>query len=165
MKQYIVSEEEECLLKSIKIVNIPKLSKFLNEKEYLERKLVMKIEEISILTIFNRLVFVGIKGNKDNYVNVSIIKWAMGRRDYNLLFHIPSPLSVLKMQSEGKRVITMFLQKEELETHHVAMLSYMEGMQLHKRDSFEFLLHDIKHMELFYDPKIHLEQVWYSNHT
>lgn len=42
---------------------------------------------------------------------------------------------------------------------HTAKLTYMAGAPDHSRDSFEFLVHDCKHMENFHDPTIHTEQV------
>jgi hypothetical protein len=70
-----------------------------------------------------------------------------------------SPMEVLRMQSNGTRVVTMFTTKEELSTMHISPLYYMEGMQNHAKDPLEFLIHDLKHMENFVDCNCHREQV------
>eukprot|EP01041_Mallomonas_annulata_P005246 gene5246-10496_t len=154
----IVPLEEEESLQSIILNNLPGLTEAMDEP-YLRRKLSLPVENLTVLSIFNRLGFVGIKANKANYVNNSMVQWAKGCRPYILLHYIPSPMEVLRMQASGRRVVTMFLRRSELCTTHMARLHYMEGAQLHSRDALEFLLHDIKHMEHFIDNDIHLEQV------
>jgi hypothetical protein len=117
------------------------------------------IINVTVLSIFDQLRLSGIKKNTGDYVNRSIVCWAYGLRPFHLMFRIPSPLEVLLQQADGKRVITMFSSKKDLERKHVAMLYYMDGMQNHAKDSLEFLLHDMKHMEHFTDASIHNEQV------
>jgi hypothetical protein len=75
------------------------------------------------------------------------------------LIVICSPMEVLRMQSSGTRVVTLFTTRKELSSMHISQLYYMEGMQNHAKDPLEFLLHDLKHMENFVDPNCHLEQV------
>lgn len=118
-----------------------------------------RFSRITILSIFDNLQLRGIKKNADNYVNKCLVSWAYGQRPCLLMFRVPSPLEVLQQQSEGSRVITMFLTKKQLGTRHTAMLYYMAGMQNHSKDSLEFLLHDMKHMENFIDSSTHNEQV------
>eukprot|EP00602_Paraphysomonas_sp_CaronLab_P005947 CAMPEP_0185035098 /NCGR_PEP_ID=MMETSP1103-20130426/25846_1 /TAXON_ID=36769 /ORGANISM="Paraphysomonas bandaiensis, Strain Caron Lab Isolate" /LENGTH=296 /DNA_ID=CAMNT_0027572023 /DNA_START=308 /DNA_END=1198 /DNA_ORIENTATION=+ len=76
-----------------------------------------------------------------------------------LMTEIPTPMEVLRMQADGNRVVTMFTSVEQLSTCHVAKLQYMAGDQLHSRDPFEFLVHDIKHMYHFKDQATYDEQV------
>jgi hypothetical protein len=152
---------------SARISSIPGLLDILG-KEYLIKKIgkggdpkfcADDIINVSVLSIFDQLQLSGIKKNTGDYVNRSIVCWAYGLRPFYLMFRIPSPLEVLVQQAEGKRVITMFTSKKDLERKHIAMLYYMDGMQNHKKDSLEFLLHDMKHMEHFTDASIHYEQV------
>lgn len=117
------------------------------------------ITSVTVLSIFDQLQLSGIKKNTGDYVNRSIVCWAYGLRPFHLMFRIPSPLEVLLQQADGKRVITMFITMKDLERKHIAMLYYMDGMQNHAKDSLEFLLHDMKHMEHFTDVSIHYEQV------
>ena len=117
------------------------------------------ITNVTVLSIFDQLQLSGIKKNTGDYVNRSIVCWSYGLRPFHLMFRIPSPLEVLLQQADGKRVITMFITMKDLERKHIAMLYYMDGMQNHAKDSLEFLLHDMKHMEHFTDVSIHYEQV------
>jgi hypothetical protein len=152
---------------SARISYIPGLLDILG-KEYLIKKIgkggdpkfcADDIIIITVLSIFDQLQLSGIKKNTGDYVNRSIVCWAYGLRPFYLMFRIPSPLEVLLQQADGKRVITMFTTKKDLERKHIAMLYYMDGMQNHAKDSLEFLLHDMKHMEHFTDASIHYEQV------
>jgi hypothetical protein len=114
---------------------------------------------ISVIQIVNELQFKGIKHNATNFVNTCLVFWAMGLRPIQLMFHIPSPLSVLKQQASGQRVLTMFVSLSELGSSHLSPLAYMEGGLEHSRDALEFFVHDCKHMEHFACPDIHKEQV------
>lgn len=152
---------------SARISSIPGLLDILG-KEYLIKKIGKRgdpkfcaddIINVTVLSIFDQLQLSGIKKNTGDYVNRSIVCWAFGLRPFHLMFRIPSPLEVLVQQADGKRVVTMFTTKKDLERKHVAMLYYMDGMQNHAKDSLEFLLHDMKHMEHFTDASIHYEQV------
>jgi hypothetical protein len=152
---------------SIEISSVPGLLDILDESYVTKR--IMKvytnsldedgIPKVTVLSIFDGLQLRGIKNNADDYVNRCVVNWAYGFRPCCLMFRIPSPLEVLIQQSNGSRVITLFLTRQELEKKHVSMLYYMDGMQNHAKDSFEFLLHDMKHMENFKDTSIHNEQI------
>lgn len=80
-------------------------------------------------------------------------------RPFKLMFTIPSPMDVLRQQATGARVLTLFRTHNELSTTHKAMLYYMDGMQNHQKDSLEFLIHDMTHMEHYINDDIFLEQV------
>ena len=152
---------------STKISSIPGLLEILGV-EYLIKRMgkgcgaklsADDITNVTVLSIFDQLQLSGIKKNAGDYVNRSIVCWSYGLRPFHLMFRIPSPLEVLLQQADGKRVITMFITMKDLERKHIAMLYYMDGMQNHAKDSLEFLLHDMKHMEHFTDDSIHYEQV------
>ena len=146
---------------SVNVSSIPGLLDILG-RDYLMKKIGKGcdgITDVTVLSIFDQLQLSGIKKNTGDYVNRSIVCWAYDLSPFHLMFRIPSPLEVLLQQADGKRVITMFITKKELERKHIAMLYYMDGMQNHAKDSLEFLLHDMKHMEHFTDASIHNEQV------
>lgn len=114
---------------------------------------------VTVMEVFHTLRLSNIKHNGDNYINRSLVCWAQGLRDFVLLHHIPSPMTVLTQQACGKRVVTLFTTLHNLARSHCSPLTYMAGMQNHARDPLEFLLHDLKHMENFADPSIRAEQV------
>lgn len=149
-------ETEE--LKSSTIGNIPYITDLLSIT-YLAKHFGENFQSTKIISIFNQKQLCGIKKNSENFVNKSLVHWALGHRPFNLITHIPSPMEVLRMQSRGTRVITSFIREHELLTHHVAKLTYMDDNKIHARDAFEFLVHDMKHMEIFIDDNIFLEQV------
>lgn len=143
--------------RSMRIQDMPLLLSLLNE-DYVRHKCGGSLEDVSVIDLFARFQFVGIR-NKDNYINNCLVNWALGRRPCVLLFRIPSPMEVLRMQSRGTRVVTLFTTRQELSSMHVAPLYYMEGSQNHAKDPLEFLIHDLKHMENFVDPACFREQV------
>ena len=145
--------------KSIEIKRIPGLLDLLNPI-YLQKKLnCIDVENITIISFYNNYRFTGIKKNINDYINKNLVSWACGKQPFVLMFTIPTPYEVLQQQANKKRVVTMFITYEKLSKCHQAMLYYMDGMHNHEKDSFEFLLHDIKHMDNFMDSNIHLEQV------
>ncbi|EKX45433.1 hypothetical protein GUITHDRAFT_108701 [Guillardia theta CCMP2712] len=119
-------------------------------------------EELTVLDILSTLKLDGIKKNKDNLANRSLVCWLLAARPFVLMFRIPSPIEVLKMQARGERVVTMLTSEEELSSKHTAPLRYMEGEKLHSRDALEFLVHDLAHMEKFVDKEVYEEQ-WDSS--
>lgn len=147
----------ECYF-STKLTNIPHILDLLSD-QYLGKLFGINYGDISVVQIFATVRFTGIKKNIDDFVNVSIVNWALNRRPYILMTDIPTPLQVLRMQSSGQRVATAFLTEKELSSHHIAKLHYMEGHQNHSKDAFEFFIHDLKHMENFVDPNIYQEQI------
>lgn len=152
---------------SIKISEVPGLSailgaNYLNKRFGVKHGNIVDVDEVSMITVlsvFDCLQLRGIKNNTEDYINKCIVHWAYGLRPCRLMFRVPTPMEVLRQQAQSSRVITMFIKREELEKRHTAMLYYMDGMQNHAKDSFEFLTHDMKHMENFIDPRIHDEQV------
>ncbi|RYG96020.1 hypothetical protein EON65_55045 [archaeon] len=113
---------------------------------------------LTIMDIFNWLRLTGVK-NPDNYINKCLLEWSKGNRPFCLLTYIPSPLEVLRQQARVERVVTIFLTEEELSQEHTSKLTYMDSMPEHSRNSLEFTVHDLKHMENFTAPHTHAEQV------
>ena len=152
---------------SVKISEVPGLLTILGAN-YLSKKFGVncasiigdaEVPMITVLSVFDSLQLRGIKNNTEDYINKCIVHWAYGLRPCCLMFRVPTPMEVLRQQARNSRVITLFIKRVELEKRHTAMLYYMDGMQNHAKDSFEFLTHDMKHMENFIDPRIHDEQV------
>ena len=143
---------------SMPLTTVPALLELCGGTTFIEKKLGPG-GETTLFRIFNEGVLGGLKGNKDNYINCCMASWFAGLRPCRLLFHVPSPMEVLRQQAAGERVVTLFLTLDELSRRHTAQLVYMEGGHSHTRDPLEFTLHDLKHMEHFVNPHTHLEQV------
>jgi hypothetical protein len=73
---------------SVAIVNGPPLLGQLLNLDYLKRKFGASVNTLSVVDVFNRMQFVGIR-NKDNYINACIVNWALEKRPCVLLFRIP----------------------------------------------------------------------------
>jgi len=144
--------------------SIPGLMVLLGE-EYLERKLKQPANSIPVMAPFAHLQFVGIRKSSKrahaaNFLNAAMVGWSLGQRPFRLMHSVPTPSQVLRQQAEGSRVVTLLWRPTELASRHEALLAYMgDGQRPHAMDAFEFLVHDIKHMENFLDPELHLEQV------
>ncbi|MEK6748004.1 MAG: hypothetical protein AABY83_02200 [Pseudomonadota bacterium] len=81
-------------------------------------------------------------------VNHAFVAWLQGRWRIQLLEHIPTPLEVLHLQTQGIRPATV-------------VCSYPRLLQpvLTKRDGLHFLAHDLEHAyKFFHDPVTHLMQ-------
>jgi hypothetical protein len=144
---------------SARLCDIPHIISLLGDQYLIKLFGPDYLDTVTVITIFASIRFTGIKKNIENFVNQSLVQWALQRRPFVLLKDIPTPLQVLRMQARGQRVATAFLSCEELSSQHVAKLHYMEGHQNHSKDAFEFFLHDLKHMENFVDPNTAEEQV------
>ena len=136
------------------LCEFPQLFAAFGGAEYVKkRKLSANIGVIELLNGFVLNKLSAIAAN-------SIVEWFCERRRFVLCYHIPSPLEVLQQQSRGQRVVTLMKHQQELATRHKNLLSYMEnGDLMHLRDSLEFLLHDLQHMEHFAGSESYLEQV------
>lgn len=89
---------------SVLISSIPHLLDLVNSS-YIQQKLKLKntaelLEKVRIFDIFNLMQFSAIKCNSDNYLNRSIVHWAMNERPFKLMTHVPSPLRVLKVRKQ-----------------------------------------------------------------
>jgi hypothetical protein len=146
--------------RSIKVVEIPKLLEMLNQK-HLEKLFGSQIDilDLTIVDIFNHVKLTGIKKNNDNMTNKAIVNWALRMWPFKLLTYIPTPMEVLRMQASRCRVITLFYNECDLASVHEAKLTYMTGSKVAAKDAFDFLIHDITHMEHFIAADSHLEQV------
>ena len=119
----------------------------------------MPLEEVTILDIYAHIRLTSIKKNNDNLINRAIVHWAHGLWPFQLLTHIPTPMDVLRMQAQHSRVITLFYKESDLSSMHEAMLTYMIGSKVAAKDAFDFLVHDITHMEHYMLAESHAEQV------
>jgi hypothetical protein len=130
LNEPIVCIPTEVSCQSAKLLSVPGLDKIIDLKYVLRKLGISSPDNATILSIFNQLGLAGMKHNSDNYINKSIVYWALGLRPYKLLYYVPTPMEVLRMQALGQRVITVFLKPEELDRKHVAKLYYMEGKHL-----------------------------------
>ena len=124
----LLEEEEKVCNNSMKLIDVPKLLTLLDESYLCKKFKISDIYNLTILHIFNQMRFNNIKQNSDNYINYTIVYWYLQQRPYILLFSIPTPMEVLRMQAKGTRVITVFIQPHELNSKHIAKLHYMEGI-------------------------------------
>lgn len=143
---------------SIKVNSVPELMNMLDMAKLRRYFPSRDMDEISILDVFNRIRISGIKKNNDNLVNRAVLLWAAGQWPFELLTFIPTPMQVLRMQALGTRVVTLFYKENELASYHVAKLTYMSGMKIASKNAFDFLVHDLTHMEHFIHADSHLEQ-------
>jgi hypothetical protein len=110
--------------------SFPFLEKFTNTKNLIDITVEYRIKELP-QAIFDILH-----------------KWGEGACELLLWKHVPTPIEMLKYQAQGKRIVTMDLEK-------AARGVLIDG----HRDSFEFLLHDLLHADLFFkDQENHLQQ-------
>jgi hypothetical protein len=138
----------------VSLLDLPLLCRLLGGEKYVVGK--KKLATMGLWQLYNHSHLCKLS----NFVSESLVAWRLGRRPFVLLRHIPLPLEVLEQQACGKRVVTAFVTKKELELKHKNLLSYMEnGDLMHSRDSFEFVVHDLHHMEHFAGRDSFLEQV------
>ena len=161
--QPTISGDLDVIPASIAVSSVPGLLDCIGGGDYLRLKMGIRDDrDISIIEIFNVLKLNGIKKNNDHFVNRCLLLWA-GRDQrcvLRLMFRIPTPMEVMRQQSLGERVVTVFTTVADLSRHHTAMLHYMDGGMLHARDPFEFTLHDLTHMNKFgLDADTYHEQV------
>lgn len=83
------------------------------------------LDNFTLIDVFNNLMLTGIKGNTNHLINKNLVYWSLNERSYQLLTYIPTPYEVLKQQSYGLRVITLFYMKEKLSIKHISKLVYM----------------------------------------
>ena len=141
---------------TLKVIEIPNLTTVLNiSPKILQWCHVDSLEHLSLRCIFRHVRLRGLKPHTNN----AMVGWYDNTRPLVLLHHIPSPNEVLSQQAEGHRVCTLFLTEQELVKTHVSPLAYMGGGMMHARDSLDFLVHDLSHIELFCDLTTHVEQV------
>lgn len=77
-------------------------------------------------------------------VNRSILGWSNGQYGLELMFRIPSPAEVLNQQKQGRRCVTVILDKNRA-----------SKLILGERDALGFCMHDLIHADHFY----------HNNHT
>jgi hypothetical protein len=99
------------------------------------------------------------------WVNRCIVNWALEKRKVQIFFNLPSPDDVFIMQSNGARCISIFkvcLLDEasySKEPEDLIKIFQDEYPPYEARDCLGFSLHDLQHLEKFYDEKFYCEQV------
>lgn len=73
-------------------------------------------------------------------VNRTILKWAEGLWNIEVLAHIPSPRELLRMQVKNTRCITLTINHNEI-----------DQLVLSSRDPLSFVLHDLHHADQFFN--------------
>lgn len=73
-------------------------------------------------------------------INRSMVNWANGKWKIKLLNYIPSSLSLLKLQVQNQRCVTIITNKDDLDT-----------LVLDARDPLSFVLHDLDHADHFFN--------------
>lgn len=73
-------------------------------------------------------------------VNRTILNWANGNWNIELLTHIPSPRELLRMQVKNTRCITLTVNHDEI-----------DQLVLSSRDPLSFVLHDLHHADHFFN--------------
>ena len=122
-------EISEDNIDSKEINEIPHLESLLLREHIIKKFVTKPPKRITINCIFNRFKLNGIKYNTDEYVNRTLVYWALHQRPYVIMIDkIPSPMTVLRQQSVGTRVLTVFIDKQKLDEVHVAKLYFMEGI-------------------------------------
>jgi hypothetical protein len=71
-------------------------------------------------------------------IRQSLFRWHRGQYPLVLWDHIPNPFELLKIQAEGKRVITVFKTALEWEQIHLG------------KDAWNFIAHDLIHADHFF---------------
>eukprot|EP00029_Vermamoeba_vermiformis_P007886 TRINITY_DN3539_c0_g1_i2.p1 TRINITY_DN3539_c0_g1~~TRINITY_DN3539_c0_g1_i2.p1 ORF type:complete len:401 (+),score=80.93 TRINITY_DN3539_c0_g1_i2:441-1643(+) len=89
-----------------------------------------------------------------HYVNEFIVNWAAGHRPVELFFDMPTAQQILDQQTRGKRCVTIFVKKEEL--NNIIKDPYPP---FEEKTVLKFMVHDIQHMEKFVEPRLYSEQV------
>ena len=105
--------------------------------------------------LFSHFMFLGIP----SFVNNAILQWSCNKRSARLLFQIPTSEEVLNMQIRGERCITVFVEKSELNRELKDSYPPFET-----RNVLNFTIHDLQHLEKFYDRKFYCEQVGVLEH-
>ncbi len=78
------------------------------------------------------------KGKTDR-IRRSLIQWHLGQYPLVLSDHIPTPLELLQIQANGKRVITVFKKASDWQTTHLG------------KSAWEFIVHDLIHADHFFE--------------
>jgi hypothetical protein len=146
------------------LCSVPGVVDFLGGADFLCKKMRRKsIGSMTILDVVNEVALAGIKGNKGSrLVNETLLQWCLGRRPFCLMIDkIPSAMEVLRMQAKGERVISIIMRNEvDMDKLHTSPLVYFDsGSSDHEKDSLEFAVHDLYHMDNFSMAAIHAEQV------
>lgn len=101
------------------------------------------IEKSSVMMIFQTQKIRGVSERAQR----ALIQWHKKSYRLQLHFHTPTAEDVLQIQAQGERVVTLFVEAQE-------MCQKQFG-----RDPMTFILHDLEHAdEFFHDTKLYHEQ-------
>lgn len=110
---YTDTEKEKALHNaSVRLCDIPHLCDILgiNAVRMMVRWCGVEcVNDVSMGLLFNRVRLHPIKQNKNNCVNVCLLEWMIGARPFEMLFYIPTPMEVLQMQANGRRVVSVLI--------------------------------------------------------
>jgi hypothetical protein len=89
-------------------------------------------------------------------VSEALVAWAAGRRRVTVLTSLPTAPEVLAMQASGRRCVSL-LADEDVPAGPIAGLPRREGA--YGSGGLAFAVHDLCHLEKFFAPAHHHEQV------
>lgn len=95
-----------------------------------------KLKDVCVKDLFH---FFNLKGIP-KAVNRTMLNWARGDWNIELLTHIPSPRELLQMQVRNTRCITLTVKHDEI-----------DRLVLSSRDPLSFVLHDLHHADHFFN--------------
>jgi hypothetical protein len=84
----------------------------------------------------------------------ALTAWSAGRREVEVWFSLPSPREVLAMQARGARCVSL-LADEDVPAGPIAGLPRAHA---YGSGGLAFAVHDLCHLEKFFDPETHREQ-------
>ncbi|XGC79776.1 hypothetical protein ACES2L_10585 [Bdellovibrio bacteriovorus] len=118
-------------------------------KEYAQAKSLMRLnKQVPFVELFCSFSWRSIPLS----VQQSLLSWQSGKYVLNLTIGIPTPEEVLFMQAQGKRCISMLIQKDQI-------LNFVEE----GRDVLGFIVHDLIHADHFFaDAEKALAQIGFS---
>jgi len=86
--------------------------------------------------------------------HTSLLKLIKGEWSAAITSHIPTPLEVLRLQTEGLRVVTVLTKKDRV------LLPVLT-----KKHALEFMLHDLEHLYKFeFDPELKKQQIFLAKY-
>jgi len=118
-------------------LNIDHQKTFLDliERGDLDEKIILKLKDRPLKSLFSDLAFKGVSQSALNAMQF----WYDHPNRIKLLYHIPDPHELFQYQVNGVRVVTLIIDPRKIDTYI-----------LKKRDALSFLLHDLEHADHFF---------------
>ncbi len=98
-----------------------------------------KLKDLSVFEFFKNYRFKGIP----ECVNRVMENWYLNNWELKMIHYIPSSKSLLKLQAENKRFLTLIIDPEQC-----------QDLILGKRDPLSFAIHDLMHADQFFNNPI-----------